>query len=149
MQVFNLPYQILGHKYMKRQLTGSLRYHGKTGEKKVRGGMKRVSDSLTLLAKGKPGDCVMGLPPAVVRCPEVAAARARGDIEVIELDSAATKAQRAESEKVAQAAKSLADARKAAADAKLKARMAPPRSAARTKNSTVGKRRRASSKAGE
>lgn len=87
---FNLPASIMGAAFGVRQLCGRRRYGGKPGEPRVRGGIKRLSTSLTLRPLGKAGDTVVALPPAVRRCPEVAAAARAGLIKLSKVDPAET-----------------------------------------------------------
>ncbi len=87
MQVFNLPYKIAGLQYCKRQLVGRVVYDASTGEKRVRGDNKRLSDSLTLMGRGQSGDTAHQLPPAVLECPEVASALKARTLRVLRFDA--------------------------------------------------------------
>jgi len=112
---FNLPARIMGPAFGVRQLCGARRYKGKPGEPRIRGGYKRLSTSLTVRPKGKDGDKVIGLPPAVRRCPEVAAAEKAGLIKLHTIVPAKTK-------ELVKAAKAAVEER-AAADKAEKARL--------------------------
>lgn len=105
--VFNLPAAIMGPAFGVRKLCGARRYKGKPGEPRVRGGYKRLSESLTVRPKGKDGDTVVALPPAVRRCPEVETAVARGWIKLI-------KVKPGETGKLVEKVKAAAVAKKAA-----------------------------------
>jgi hypothetical protein len=125
---FNLPSDIMGPAFGVRQLCGARRYKGKPGEPRVRGGYKRLSTSLTVRPKGKDGDTVLGLPPAVRRCPEVEAAARAGLIRLHTIDPCKTKtlvdAARAGAEKKAAATKAEAERLKKKAAAKAEALVA-------------------------
>jgi hypothetical protein len=82
MIVFNLPYQIIGdHTYCERQLRAKV-VQLSDGQVHLAPEHARLSKSITLRAKGKPGDVVQGLPERVVLCPEVKAALDAGLIAI-------------------------------------------------------------------
>ena len=124
MLVLNLPYQILGSGYMKRQIVGSLTWghdeKAKGFTKRVRGGNKRISESVRLLGKGRTGangeplDTVTGLPPAIERCPDVISALAAKppQLELVKLDAAQSTKQKLELEKAAKAVQESVEAEK-------------------------------------
>jgi hypothetical protein len=133
---FNLPAKIMGPAFGVRQLCGARRYKGKPGEPRVRGGYKRLSTSLTVRPRGKEGDKVIGLTPAVRRCPEVAAAEKAGSIKLHTIEPRKSKeliekAKAAKDEK-AKAAKEEAERlkKKAAAKAEALAELIPGQKAA-------------------
>ena len=139
MLVLNLPYQILGAGYMRRQVVGSLTWVADTqlnGQvKRARGGRKRLSESMRLMGKGRKGDAAYGLPPAIVRCPDVAGAIKAGDLiaEQLNPEQSAKQARELEAQAKADEARAQAKAEhaKAKRQAKIEAELAQLEHAAR------------------
>jgi hypothetical protein len=78
----NKSRQIIGdHTYCERQLRAKV-VQLSDGQVHLAPEHARLSKSITLRAKGKPGDVVQGLPERVVLCPEVKAALDAGLIAI-------------------------------------------------------------------
>lgn len=65
-----------------KHIVGVRDHDPETGERHVRAIPKRLPKSVTLMARGTPGDVAMGLPPGAANLPQVVALQAAGKLAV-------------------------------------------------------------------
>lgn len=100
-----------------KQLVGSIRHNPQTRDFEVRGGRKRLPETMTLLAAGTSGDSLVG-PPSLLSSPDVVANRRDLKIETLTATDVAALAE-ADAKAAALAA---ANAKTAAEHAAIKAK---------------------------
>lgn len=93
----SLPHDLCcseGECFCTRELHGSLRYDGVEGTRHVHGGKKRIPKSYTLLALAT----LTGLPPSVVKSPDVVAHRAALKLDLLDPEQTAKQAEELEAQ---------------------------------------------------